>query len=345
MSGGRPGGRRREAALFVLKLGIGLALLCVLCFWRGTGREALRHLAGFQWPYVVLLLVLAQVQNLISCVKWQLFLRHQGHRVSLMRLWALYLIGRFFSNFLPSMVGGDLTRMVLLGREIGSQSRSAASVFWERFTGLIAMIGVAVVFSLAHRGIYREPLVAAALAASVVAAVVLVALMGRPLWLTWAVGLLGRLPGGKRPAALLVKIHEEIVVLCRERQLMARAMAWSVLFHLMAGVFTYAACVSIGFHPPLLSVIVITPIILMLNNLPVSPNNVGWWEWSFTIMMTQAGGAPAQGLGVALVLRATAMLSSMAGGVLFMMERPRKAAAGAAGAEEQAGVAGKEGQP
>lgn len=104
---------------------------------------------------------------------------------------------------------------------------------------------------------------------------------------------------------------------------MARTMAWSVVFHIMTGVFTYAAAVSIGFTPPLLKIIVITPLILMLNNLPVSPNNIGWWEWSFSVMLAQVGGTPAQGLGVALVLRAVSFVSALLGGLWFFVERLR----------------------
>ncbi len=316
-------GRRHPKAVYIAKLGVGVLLLVALCFWRNTGRDAARVLAQFQWKYVILLLVVAQALNLISCVKWQLFLRHQGARVSLWRLWGLYLIGRFFSNFLPSMVGGDLTRMVILGRDIGSQSRSAASVFGERFTGLIAMIGVAMAFSVVTPGIYGEPLVCVALAMSLAGMVVILALVRWPSWLERLARWLDRLPGGRRIGALSLSIHAEIASLFAEHGLMARTLSWSVAFHVMAGLFTYVACISVGFHPPLLSVIVVTPIVLMLNNLPVSPNNVGWWEWSFSVMLAQVGGEPAQGLSVALVLRAVSLVSSLIGGVWFAVERPR----------------------
>ena len=63
-----------------------------------------------------------------------MILRERGVGLPFSRLFVLYLIGKFFNNFMPSMVGGDITRILLLGRQIGSQSRSAASVILERFT-------------------------------------------------------------------------------------------------------------------------------------------------------------------------------------------------------------------
>jgi uncharacterized protein (TIRG00374 family) len=324
MSGGTAGrlpGRR--AWLFAAKLALGLGLLALLCLWKDTGRNALQVLAGFQWHYVLLLVVMAQAMNLVCCIKWRIFLRHQGEDVSLWYLYGLYLIGKFFSNFLPSMVGGDVTRVMILGREIGSQSRSAASVFGERFTGLIAMIGVALVFSLGAPGIYAEPLVCVALAMSLALAAGILALLRRPAWIRKAAIWAERIPGGRKLGGFAVSLCSESEGFLRERGLMARTMAWSVVFHIMTGVFTYAAAVSIGFTPPLIKIIVITPLILMLNNLPVSPNNIGWWEWSFSVMLAQVGGTPAQGLGVALVLRAVSFVSALLGGLWFFVERLR----------------------
>jgi glycosyltransferase 2 family protein len=311
----------RRRVTFFLKLVIGIVLLVSLCFWKHTGRDALQLLHGFRWESIIFLFFVGQIQNIISSVKWQLFLNYQGFKISFWRLYGLYLIGRFFSNFLPSMVGGDLTRVFLLGRQIKSQSSSAASVFWERFTGLIAVIVVAVLFSLAYPRIYHEPLVSIGLVASVFGAVVCMVILTHVSLLARVVPLLEVFPKGKRIAAFALKIHGEVAALLGQRQLMTRAMAWSVLYHVMTGVFTYCVCRSIHFNPPFLAILVITPIVVMLNNIPVSPNNLGWWEWTFSIMMTQAGGGTAQGLGVALVIRAISILSSLIGGLLFLFER------------------------
>ena len=50
-----------------------------------------------------------------------------------------------FSNFSPSMIGGDVARVVMSSRETGSGSRAAASVLIERFTGLATMIAASAI--------------------------------------------------------------------------------------------------------------------------------------------------------------------------------------------------------
>jgi uncharacterized protein (TIRG00374 family) len=76
--------------------------------------------------------------------KWHILLKSQGFHVSIWRLYALYMVGKFFNNFLPSNVGGDVVRGYELGKSIDSGADSMASVFMERFTGLIVLIVFAV---------------------------------------------------------------------------------------------------------------------------------------------------------------------------------------------------------
>ena len=53
----------------------------------------------------------------------------------------LYYIGLFFNNFLPGSVGGDLVRIVYLGK-ITDVSRATASVAVERLTSGVALIAI-----------------------------------------------------------------------------------------------------------------------------------------------------------------------------------------------------------
>ena len=43
----------------------------------------------------------------------------------------------FFNLFLPTIVGGDAVKAVLLARETGAPARATMSVFMERNVGLV----------------------------------------------------------------------------------------------------------------------------------------------------------------------------------------------------------------
>ena len=96
---------------------------------------------------------------------------------------------------------------------------------------------------------------------------------------------------------------------------------YSLAFHLLAGMNVHVACLSIGIASPILDILVITPVILLLVMIPVSPNNIGWWEWCFSVLLIEAGATAVEGLVVALVLRAVTMGMSMIGGLLFLQHR------------------------
>ena len=92
----------------------------------------------------------------------------------------------------------------------------------------------------------------------------------------------------------------------------------------MTSVNVYLCCLAINFAPSFLDIAVITPVILLLNTLPVSPNNIGWWEWTFTILLAEAGAGPTEGLAVGLILRAISLLFSLTGGAFFLIGKAGK---------------------
>jgi uncharacterized protein (TIRG00374 family) len=316
-----PSSPRGAGWTFWLKLVLGIGLLAALLLWRDNGRRMVEHFARFRIEFVVLLLGAALVLNGVSCAKWQLFLRERGVRVGFMRLFNLYLIGKFASNFMPSMIGGDLTRIYLLGRQIASHSQSAASVFMERFTGLIALVCLVLAFAALNPDLLQEPHIAATVAAVALGCVALLALLRAPRLLDWVAERLAWVPGARRVFPRLQRLHQDIHLLITRPRLLAGAMAYSFGFHLATCVLTYFCCLAIAFRPAFLDVALVTPLILLLTAVPVSPNNIGWWEWCFSVFLVGAGAEPSQGLAVALTLRAVTLLMSLAGGVLLLFER------------------------
>lgn len=310
---------RRLPVKTLAKAVIGVALIAALLLWQDNGRKLLAILAGFQVKYIVALLVLQLLLNGISSIKWHVFLKDRGVEASQGLLFRLYLIGRFFNNFLPSMVGGDVTRSYLLGRRIKSQAASAASVTMERATGVIALTLLAVIFAAINPQAFRNPIVVVTIAGAVVVcagATVLFASARAGAWME------------RRLAARNGKISRKVLRLVEEigryrgrRRVLLVALAYSCVFQFLAGLNVYYASLSIGFHPQLLDVLVVTPAILILAMIPVSPNNVGWWEWCFSVLLIDAGATAAEGLAVALTLRAASWITALVGGVLFLVQR------------------------
>ena len=68
----------------------------------------------------------------MSSWKWQILLQPVRLDVPFLKVLAFYFTGMFFNLFLPTVVGGDAVKAVLLARETGSAARATTSVFMER---------------------------------------------------------------------------------------------------------------------------------------------------------------------------------------------------------------------
>jgi hypothetical protein len=314
------GSTGRKRVLFIGKLTLGAALLAVLLVAGGAWRDVLGQLQQARLVYLGPFLAMTFVLIGISCAKWQLFLSERGVEIGLVRLFGIYLIGRFFNNFLPSMFGGDLVRAYVLGRQIGSQTQSMASVLLERLTGLVALVSLAIGAWLLQPSLRAEPIVTASIAAIGGGCAALLVLLWRPALATWFLHPVSRFSAARKLAPKLEQLHENIVFFRDRPRLVAKAMGYSYAFHFLTAVNVYLACLLLDVPSTLGQLVVVTPIILAISSLPLTPNSLGVWEWAFTVYLATTGAAAEQGLAVALVLRAKTLLTSVVGGLLFLIE-------------------------
>ena len=83
------------------------------------------------------------LSTVLGAWQWVLILRRAGLPVGSGRLHALYWIGLFFNNFLPSNVGGDLVKVADVAVETGRVARPLAGTVLDRMLGLSALVVVA----------------------------------------------------------------------------------------------------------------------------------------------------------------------------------------------------------
>lgn len=299
-----------------LKAALGLILLAVLV-WMVDWRQTLGILNNLTMPWIAALLSIALTLVLISCVKWRMFLAARGADISVWKLVNLYLIGYFFNNFAPSNVGGDVARSYILGEHIGSQSDSFGTVFLERFTGFVALIGMAVVAATIRPELLANRILLALLAGMALGLGLLLLLIVSRTAQGWVGRGLDRLPQTR----LVEKLRRFIAVIFYFRghpAILAKAMLLSVWFHFFTIFNTYAVCLALDLRVDFLDLAVVVPVVLMIAAVPISMNALGIMEGAFVYFLQMAGLDAAGALSVALVLRAKNILLALLGGLLFL---------------------------
>jgi uncharacterized membrane protein YbhN (UPF0104 family) len=152
----KPTPRRRgtRATLGVLaRTAAGAALLAFVIVRADPGAATLRWdaRASAGLAAAVALVALAQV---LSAARWRLVLGPED-APPFGRLLRLYLVGQFFSLFLPTSVGGDAVRAVAVSRGARRPAWAVSSVVFERFLGMLALLAVLAAGGIAAPEVFR----------------------------------------------------------------------------------------------------------------------------------------------------------------------------------------------
>src|SRR3990172_7839774 len=136
---------------FILKLAIsGLSLYIV--FSKTDIARMFSMLKGIGPVIFFLAAFLYILATLGSTLRWKLLL---PEKFTLRRLFSLYMIGAFFSSFLPGVIGGDVVKAYYLNKDAKKISLTLASIFMDRYLGYVSLMLIGIVafpFSLRFFG-------------------------------------------------------------------------------------------------------------------------------------------------------------------------------------------------
>lgn len=311
----------RSARVLSIKLIIGLALIALLLFQGDIWRQTTSILMELTLGGFAVVLLVPVVLIWASCLKWRLLLRYRGIDMSLISLMLYYTMGYFFNNFLPSSVGGDVARSYLVGRRIGSQTESLAAVVLERLIGLLTLVGLAAIGFALTPALHGDLLVAGSIAIMLAGCAVLMALIwmpdpvARPM-----LGYIDTVPLVRRPIRKIEGMRRAMETFWGRPRIVGLSFLYSLLYHLLTVVNIYVTGWALGVDLDIVSLSAVAPIILVIAALPTTPGGIGVWEWAFSVLLLPIGTGLEQGLAIALVLRAQLLITSLLGGVLYLLD-------------------------
>jgi hypothetical protein len=272
-------------------------------------------------PLLALALLLQILCVLISAFKWRVLLDANNHAQPYRWLVAVYFVGQFANNFLPTSVGGDAMRVVALGRRTGSYAQASASVFMERLTGFLALSTVALMalvvtstdlFGMRLNSDPRLTWVAAAFAlAAIVAA-------GASFASPWLLRRYSRLVPKlvRRP---LQKIAQSLGEYAGDPATMAKVMSLSLLFH-TTWISMHVVCgVALNIAAPPIIYALMVPLTDIIGLVPIFFNNVGARDLVFTIYLRQVGVPDATALALAFTAFTARLVVSSIGGLVLLL--------------------------
>jgi len=259
----------------------------------------------------------------LSAWRWWLLLRPVNLAVPYLRMVAFYFIGMFFNIFLPTIVGGDAVKAILLARETGAPARATMSVFMERNVGLFALLTIATAAAFVAppvdvRGFNLLQLTLLVLAGFIAANIVLA---NRPAYRL--VDYLVALTPLARIRSRAASLYDAIVPYreARWRGVILAATAQSFLFQAVVILVVFLNANALGLSVPVAALAVFVPLISLAGMLPVSVNGLGIREALYLLLFGRIGVPADAAVSMALLYFAVTLAASLPGGIVYALQR------------------------
>lgn len=247
----------------------------------------------------------------LNAYRWQLLASAVGLEKGLLKLTQFCFVGLFFNLFLPSTVGGDVSRCYYLSKGTGKYADAFYSVLADRTVGISVLFlfaSLGMIFGPGGGGLPWQLKLPILAGTAVVFAVVpfLPALanrfLGRDNWLARQFN--------ESPA----KVYWD------NKGLMTTALFQSIVLQVLIVVVHLVIGLALGLKDiPLWYYFVFYPSVAVLGFVTPSFNGIGIREWAYTYFLCLAGVDRAHALTYAIMWLSLTTLASLVGGLVYIL--------------------------
>ena len=326
----KPANPRRQWLFNLGRIVVSVVLLAWVLRSAGLG-QLLAVARAADWRLYSLGGALALLGIVIRALRWQALLNAVGARVPFRRTLYLYFVGAFFNTFLPTGFGGDVVRVLEIGRGATSE-QAAGTALVDRLTGFIVLFALALAaLPFAYRLLPPGTAGLIGLAAAGVLLASALLFEGRLLrtltgWLPRALSLAGDAWIGKTYA---------VITACGRRGV-GQALLYSLWFNLQLMVESVLVARALGVDVSPWVFFLFVPITTAALLVPISIAGFGVREGLYVALFGQLGVEPALAVALSLGTYSLDILCGLVGGGVYL-------AAGVLGlrtraAEEQSGA-------
>ena len=307
----------RNTIMWVVKPFVTIALgwfLFTQADWSAIGAT----LTTIPTGVVVLAFIFMLLSITISAYKWRVILKLHGADFSFSKLHRYYFIGVFFSNFLPSSVGGDGYRIYKTYDNPRSNSSAVIAVMMDRLIGLLALLVVGYVCAFI---VYRSQgdFLSGTFLSFGTAGIVTALLIALAMVVLRCHERLRRWRDKPRLLRILLEHGKDYV---RNPRATAYAVLISLFYQVYNGMSFYLLLrYGVGVDISIPELFVVLTLVNLVGVLPISINGLGVIDGAFVILLGVYGVDNDLALSVMLVSRLLLIFISLIGAAFHVSER------------------------
>lgn len=297
--------KKNKTFIFFLKLSV--TVICLYLVFSKAGAEQIlsiiRSINPLFFLAASLIYILAQ---LVSAFRWKLLL---AEAFSIRRLFSLYMIGAFFSSFLPGIIGGDAVKAYYLNKDAKKLSLTLASIFMDRYIGYTALmiIGIASFpFALRYFGTSES--------IWIIPVIFIAFVVGSFLFFGLRVG--RRFKG-------VADFYDYFSRMKTKKDAVMKAFLLSLIIQLLNFAMIIVLAFGVGKNIPILVLCVVLPIVVTVTSIPISVSGLGVREGAFMILLGLIGISPGVSTSLSLTWFFSIFVGSIPGLFAYMRYRSR----------------------
>ena len=270
--------------------------------------------------FVIWGLLLVCLGQLLAARRLQILLHAQSVKVSYGLSVRLTFIGLFAGNFLPSTVGGDAAKIILLARKGYGKTVSTLSVATDRLMGLVAFAFLLPTVLATPRIVRLEDIGSAAEVVGVIASIGAAIIVAVVIIAANVASIAGRLGSvlEKRVMQVTATTATTVSRWCDRPRDIFIALGLSIAATLVGIASVWLQADPMGFSVSFIEFVAVYTLVYLATLVPISLNGIGVQEVAFVYLLPHLGATPEQALGLALIARVFYVATSLPGAALIM---------------------------
>lgn len=238
-------------------------------------------------------------------------------------LFSLYLIGSFFNNLMPGIIGGDAVKAYYLNKALKERykeretedsspinhhsSLSVASVFMDRYIGFVSLLIIAIIAYPFGFGIFRGSYIEWVLPIIIAAFII-----GSSILFVFRIG---------NRIRFMTGFYEYLKSYRGEKGMLLKCLILSLILQLVIICSAYVISKGVGIDVPFYFLSIIIPIISVISSMPISISGLGVREASFILLLSPLGISHAQAITLSLAWFLSFAAGSLPGFFLYIRRK------------------------
>ena len=300
-------------------IGVGALALVVM---KADTRGLVNALEHTRVSYLPVAIVASFAVTWLMAYRWGTILAAKGVRFKTSRLFPYYLIGVFFTSFVPGGgVSGDIARLIYVDREVRDKALVLSTLVYERLIGVFTLLLIGLIATLMTRAYGQaDPRIYVSEAVLAIAFAAILILMSGYVSARLArmIRFIGQRIRAVKVAEAAARTLEAVTELRRDWALLMKTAAISVVIRIVWSLGCFVVASAMGLPLDLLTVFAFISLIDLVRLMPISVGGLGVREWAVVVLFATVGINREQALTFSLLAFAPIYLNAIAGGVAYV---------------------------